>query len=718
MTERPATTELRPSDGILLQGGRMLLLFQGDAPLPSSGRILTDSRVTSWHAASWGRAGAPDVWMGLAIVDAMPAPGAAFSDAAGHTAPLLAPPAVDLVPDRLVAFVRGASLDAQAVFGFLVRHLLDGRPQTSAVARAHRAFARDFLTAVAEPDGFIEIIAQPRCGGLFLQGWSLSLACGPVRVTAMTEDLALREVEVAWFERSDILAPARGCCLFGKGWTEQAPESLCAIFFEHEGRLARLDVVADPVLQPDPSLATGHVESMVPRMQGSQSTIRAFRRICRPAFNGTDTLSVTQLPVAAALDVLLEAPDGEVLAAGWLLDPLQRVEMAIIKSTGGLYAPIHGTWSRLPRPDLVTAFAGDPRFEGLLDPSDAMHGFVAYAAPKAHQHGEPYLELVLEDGALFLPLRRSHVTAAERVADVLPILAPPEPEFADIVARHLVPFVAALPPRNRAPAAVRTQVSLAAADTSQRCSAIMPIEQLADLQPVFGLLSGSPDARGLDLTLVMPRTLARENAQRLQDAFAFYGLAGNLLVVSDTLKPQARLDAGLEAAGSERVLAWHPSTLPQAPGWLAMLLEELDTIGEPALLSPSLIYEDGSICFSGAPGGTTSGRCGHLGYGRRWLGDGELRSVAAAAFEVTLADRASLIAAGGYSSRLLSGRFAHVDLSRRLAALGIGSWCSGQVTFWKLEEGRPAEPDHAARVFAAVDEALLSRADRLAEDCP
>jgi hypothetical protein len=713
MTTQPEAPALRPHDGILLQGGRMLLLFECDAPLPVSGRILTGDSVTSWHAASWKCAGEAGAWIGIAVVDAMPTPGSRFNDAGGPDMALLAPSAVDMVPDRLVAVVRGAGLDAQAIFAFLARHLLEGRPRDCAAARAHRAFARDFLTAMAEPDGFIEIIAQPRCGGLFLQGWSVSLASGAVRVAAMTEDLCLREVEVALFERPDLLEPARGCCLFGKGWADPAPESLYAVFFEHEGRLARLDVVPGPVIQPDPDLATQHVASMLPRLAASQETIRAFRRICRPAFSGIDTLSAAPHPVAAALDVLLEAPDGGLLASGWLLDPLGRVEMAILKSKGSFCAPIYRGWSRLPRPDIATAFADDPRFADLIDPSEVMHGFVAYAPPAARRDGEPYLELVLEDGALFLPLRVAPVTTMERVAAFLPMLAPPEPEFGEIVARHLAPFVAAIAAGSKPHCTARAPVPLAAAAVPRTCSAIMPVERWSDLQPVFGLLAGSPEAGALDLTLVMPRTLARDCTNRVQEAFDFYGLTGDLVVVPDGLKPHACLDAGLEASRGERVIAWHPSALPQMPGWLGLLMEEMEGIGQPALVSPALIYEDGSIYFSCAPLGTDGRRCDRLGFGRPWLGDCALRPVAAAAAEVALVARDALVAAGGYHSRLFTGRYAHVDLSRRLAAVGIGSWCSGRVLFWKLEEGRQPEPDHAARVLDAVDEALLSHTDLL-----
>ena len=85
------------------------------------------------------------------------------------------------------------------------------------------------------------------------------------------------------------------------------------------------------------------------------------------------------MPVAAAFDALLQAPDGALLALGWMLDPLRRVDRVLVKSTGNLYAPIHASWCALPRLDLHQGFGADPRFQGLLDEHDCLHGFIAHA---------------------------------------------------------------------------------------------------------------------------------------------------------------------------------------------------------------------------------------------------------------------------------------------------------------------------------------------------
>jgi hypothetical protein len=698
-------------EGILLHGGRMLLLFE-NAALPVSGRIVEGDRMAPWHVGFWPARDGGTV--AIAVVDAPPRAGRTIVWEEGESRPLLPPERIDLAPDALVTLVRRAGLDPQSVFAFLLRHLVDGRPAGCAAARAHRVFAREVLAGTAEPDGFIEIIARPECGGVFLQGWALTLAAGTGRVTIVAEDLAVHEVEVALFERSDLLAPARGCCLFAKDWSE-SPEALTAIFFEQEGRLARLDVVPGPIRPADAALSTQHVADMLPRLRGPASTHRAFRRICRPRYEGSDTLSSTDAPVAAAVDLLLQGPDGGLLAAGWVLDPARRVEMAILKSPEGPYAPIHGSWARLPRPDLVAGFGGDPRFDNLLDPADLMHGFIVHV-PVWEKGAELYLELVLDDRVLFLPLRTTPVVSADRLARLLPALAPAEPEFDRIVADHLAPFLGSLP--RRPAACTGPTIALGQRRSAPRVQALLPIDRMSDLQPVFALLAGTPDAAMLDLTLIVPRSLARSDLRAIEDAFVFYELSGRLVVTPDGLPIPARLDEALAAAYAPLVLAWHPSALPRKSGWLGDLLEDREAIGAPGLLAPVLVYEDGSIFFAGSIDGIGISPervgCGLLGYTRTRISSGAPREVLAAPADIVLVDRSLLAEAGGFSGRLFSGGFLHLDLARRLAACGARSWCSGRVVFWKLEDRAGHEADPVRYVLTEVDRALLARIDQQA----
>ena len=495
-------TELRSfrdTCAILLHGGRVLLTFVSAERPPAAGHLVQSGSLSRWVAECWQPDGA-ERWYGVAVLDALPTPDA---EVRSSTLParwrFTATPRLDVSPDPLADHVRKAGASGREVFGFLVRHLLAHCTTDSPEAQSHRAFARSFLAAVASHDGFIEIVGAPDTGGYLAQGWSMSLQPGTTILADATEDLALREVEVAVFDRDDILPPGQGFCLFGKFWSDAGPGGPGTVFFERDGQLLRLDVVRDSVLRLTADGAREHVARMLPRLRAPDATLQAFRRVCRPRFAGADTLSPTTLPIAAACDAVLQAPDGTLLVLGWLLDPLQRVERVLVKSTGHLYCQLDTIWCALPRPDLTAGFAQDPRLAGLLDERDVMHGFIAHApAARGEIDGaQLYLELVLDDGScLFRPLTVTPFATGERLPQLLRTLSPAEPELQRIIDAHLAPFLASVRPMSslrRRGAAIRA-LPLGAGTGARAVSAIMPFRTLAELQPILALLAGTPEA--------------------------------------------------------------------------------------------------------------------------------------------------------------------------------------------------------------------------------
>ncbi len=618
---------------------------------------------------------------------------------------LAAAPHLDVAPAPLAEHVRKAGASAREAFGFLVRHLLaECATRLGTEAHSHRAFARAFIAAAASHDGFIEIVGSPDTGGYFAQGWSMSLRAGSAVLADASEDLTLREVEVALFERDDILPPGQGFCLFGKSWNETGGVP-APVFFERDRQLLRLDVVRSGLLHLAADGAREHLGRILPHLQAPDATIQAFRRVCRPRFAGVDTLSPCPAPIAAACDVVLKAPDGTLLVTGWLLDPLQRVERVLIKSSGNLYAQIDTAWCALPRPDLVGGFAQDPRFAGLMDERDAMHGYIVHvpASRGETDAAEVYLELVLDDGScLFRPLTVTPFATGERLPQVLRTLSPAEPELGRIIESHLAPFLASVRPAScfRQRGAATRALPLGGGPRETGVTAVMPFRSLGELQPVLALLAGTPEAEAIDLVLVTARDKVAATLEKLDEAFAFYGLTGGLVLASGAESHVAQLDLGVEATSGTHLLAWSPSALPKASGWLTLLREEAARLPVSGLLSPALTYEDGSIYFGGATGQPAD-----------WLLRGAARPVTAGAAEIALVEREALKRSGGFSGHLFGDAHAHNDLAERLRRQGLGSWCSGTVEFWMLDD--PAEElGWLERMLGQVDAALLARRAR------
>lgn len=712
----PARSELSRTRAILLHGGRTLMLFEGlEHCPPATGTLAQAGRLLPWHAKCWqlGASGSEN-WCGIALLDALPAAGAEITDpSSGRIWRFAGQPPVDVSPQPLADLVRKSGVDCRDVFNFLTRHLLEGRTE-SEEARAYQEFARSFFTAAAERDGFIEILAVPECGGLFAQGWSMSLQAGHAALASVAGPLAVREVEVATFEREDILPPGQGICFYCKDWQISEPQGVSSVFFERDGRLLRLDVVRSALHRLEAEPAVAHVRSMLDRLKGPEETRRAFRRICRPRFAGANTLAATPLPIAAAFDALLQAPDGSLLAMGWMLDPMRRVERVLLKSTGNLYCPLDASWCALPRPDLNQGFGADPRFADLLGPSHTLHGFIVHVpAPREKVDGHDlYLELVLDDDScLFRPLSVTPFASAERLPQILGSISPADPELGRIVEDHLAPFLASVAPsaRGRVRGKDARLIPLGGPAGHRPVTAIMPFRTMAELQPVFGVLAGSTEAGQLEFILVTTRARASEHLGQLEDAFRFYGLAGGLVIAPEESTVSVQMDAAAALASGESILCWMPAALPKHHGWLSALLAEAGRLPRPGLVSPALTYEDESIYFGGArlDAAGTEAACALTGYSAHWLPRGGPEAVASGASEIALVDRAMLQRAGGFTGHLFSDSYAHVDLAARLRELGSGAFCAGAVEFWMLDEQHAGDDAPFPALMKKVDAALL-----------
>lgn len=697
------TNSAQAALAVILPGGRSLLALTAAACPPAEGMLDPETR---WQAEAWPVASG---WAGLALTGAALTEATTLQGACGTLWHIGRPPRIEIAPEPLAEFVGKAGLNSRDVLDFLLRVLPDGTE-----AQAAGAFLAGFVTATATTDGFIEMLAIPDCGGLFAQGWSMSLAPGQAWLGKLDAALGFAEVEVATFARDDILPPGQGFALFSRDWRGQDLAALQSLVFDHQGTLRRLEGLAGATQHLHAAAANAHVAQMLPRLAGPESTIRAMRRICRPRFTGTDTLSSTPLPVAAALDAVFQAPDGGILAMGWLLDPLARVDRVILKSTDALYAPLQDRWHSIPRPDLCEGFANDPRFTRLLDPRDAMHGFIAYAPGRkgAAENTNAYLELVLDDNScLFRPVPVTPLQSRDRLPGILAGVSPQDPALGPLVERVLAPFLAGLPATPPRAGHRRTAtVPLKDPAPARDIAAIMPFRTLTQLQPVFALLGGTPEATALDLTLVTTRDTATGLAEKLAEAFRFYDLSGRLLVLPENESLLAQFEAGIAATDGSRLLLWEPSVLPTQANWLVRLVREQQWARPSGPISPRLVYEDGSICFGA---GESSGDgletlCPQLGYPAEWLAHGRPTRVPTGAPEIALIARDDLLRAGGLSGRLFTDRLAHRDLADRLKTTGAGVWCSGGVTFWALQDQTQATNDSFTSLMAKVDGALIA----------
>lgn len=662
-----------------------------------------------WTALSWSNEGQLHA---LAILASIP-----FGEVAVHgehgqdELRIIQPGRVTSEPGDLARFL----VDTGAPMGEVLR-TLDAAIATGPGTHAYNRFVAILLREVSKADGFVEIAVRPECGGLFLQGWAhapLRGALSPMGEAAGIEAIA------AGFDREDILAPASGFCLYLKDWDERLDDK-SVFFVDFDDRPLRLDVLEGATTALEGRTGTDHVQAMLPKLAADEVTLAGFRRICRPRFTGVNTLAEHPDATTAAIDRILQTPSGGLFVTGWLLDPLAQVERAILKSTANLYAPLHENWHRVERPDLNEAFGDDPRFAGLLDPRERLHGFVCavQADPAVLDGAQVYLELEMSDrSCLFLPCELTPCAGHGAAHPVIGTLATHDPALSTLISRHAAPFLETVPVRRNRQSQVSMQ-PLGGGFGKRNCCALMPVSDIAHIQPVMASIAGTPEASALDFALVIGREGAVGLAEEIDDAFRFYGLRGALMLVPDHETLAARLDVGAGATDAESLLVWQPTVLPKAPGWLDELRNASETCEGPAVVSPLLTYEDGSVYFGGSAteDGPEGAVCALVGFERRRIAAGQLRPAKSFPAEIALMDRALLSEAGGFAGRLWGDRFIGQDLSLRLGEAGARPWCASQVEFWMLETSPPEQPE-SQRMIDRIDAALIARRKAPKTEC-
>ena len=368
----------------------------------------------------------------------------------------------------------------------------------------------------------------------------------------------------------------------------------------------------------------------------------------------------------------------------------------LLKSTGNLYGQLDASWCALPRPDLTAGFAQDPRFAGLLDERDMMHGFIAHvkAGRDEIDGAQVYLELVLDDGScLFRPLTVTPFATGERLPQLLRGLSAAEPELSRIIDGHLAPFLASVRPASSLPrrGGGPRAIPLGEASTGRSVSAIMPFRTFAELQPILALLAGTPEAEALELTLLTSRDTASELGDRLGEAFAFYGLER---------RPRHR-GGGRIAGGAAR---------PRRRGISRRAAALLGAMRDPqgTGLARAALRGDGRPL-----GARTALPCAHL---RGWLDLLRRRHRPAGRLAAARrsrgrskpappksrsSSRAVLQRAGGLAGHLFGDAHAHAGLAERAAAQRLRHLVLGNGRI--LDARRPGDRSRADRADVAPD---------------
>lgn len=615
-----------------------------------------------------------------------------------------------------IAYAPASILDADGFAGAILTHLgartseavrflMDIFPALSGAApEPVRILIAAALHAAAEESGVVEILGRADGESLLLQGWIRDPHKVEQRLLIDSGALGEHDAVFATFSRSDVAAPAMGFAALVRVDTAVAAAPR-QIYIRSENRFLRLTVLPAAIHLRDEDVAP-HLTGLMARLRTDAAGQKVFRAASRPRFTGEDTVSTLNVPVRMAIDRAARVPGAGWYVTGWLLDPKRLVSAVTLCGSAGLSERLDTLWTRLPRPDASAAFAADPLFAGGI--THDLHGFAIFVPHRSGDSAEEaaWIELDLGGRAhAFLPVG---VLTNDGASDRQRLLASVDlhkPAATEIIERHLGPLFharRAAPKKRAAYHAVRTAAHFS------RTALIIPIVDSgtkanvvvahlarcalpADAKPIFVCSPAAPDA-----------------ARRLSRDLDFYGIAADVLVAAEPVDHCEALEIGVDASTGPWLAFLSPRVHSLGKTWLVNLLAALGEGGAPSAVSPTLLYEDGSVRYAGidavqftesAPYG--SAVCSRAGYPRGALPSNDGQTLACA-IECCVMTRSAFEAVGGFSQGYASDSFKGIDLFLRMAAAGVRMSWTAAAELYALDDLQAAS-DTAVRVAKLVD---------------
>lgn len=654
----------------------------------------SDAHHGRFRAASWSNAQASqEHWYVAAVrvpeIGTLKVGEGVLLQGAGSTAPraVCLPPAIS----DGASFVAELRSRAGGYLAEAVRFLLETfSSRVSRQLEPVTVLLAAILDTASEEKGVVETLGLIDGEGLLLQGWLGLPFAGRQRLLVLGDVLEEHEAICANFPRPDLAGRGRGMLALVRpqgGVVTEAPQR---IYLRAGNLFYRLNVLPNPTrLRGDE--ASNHVRAMMPTLVVDEEARRLLQIAVRPRYAGTDTVSSLDQPVRMAVDLAVCVIDVGWYITGWLLDPANLVSAVFLRGRDGLAERLDASWTRVPREDVTASFRSDPLFQGRV--AHDLHGFTVFVPHRAAQ-GEAWLELQLgDDRSAFMPLRPvSGVGWAQR-KQLLESFDIHKPSGRSIVELHLGPLFHAAKSAPKRTIDYRVLRARGAGSAAAEAALIIPIVEpgIRTKLVVSQLASRDPGA-GI-VPVFVCSNLTSEGTSALLREIAFYGLDAEVLLAAEPVDSCEAIDIGVQATTAPKLVFMSPSTYPLQACWATQLLAFLDDGAEPVVASPTLLYEDWSICYGGIDGlrfieaaPFTDAASSRAGYPRAAMPEVGVTPTLAASLDCCALPRAAFKSADGFSSGYALARQNGLDLFLRMRQAGARMVWVPQVEAYTLSD--------------------------------
>ncbi|RDJ22152.1 hypothetical protein DWF00_23705 [Bosea caraganae] len=610
-------------------------------------------------------------------------------------------------PLPMQSFLAALADEAGQAFPTVVDGLLEILLTAKPNPRRLRAAAL-LLQSIAKPGGFVEVMGALD-ESVFIQGWTSDFSGGRTKLLIAHGGLSFAALEAGTFERDDLADGARGFFGLLEDCAIRHPSEIERLFFRANDGWRALDVYERHVLL-EPITVPGHLRDGLQRGSAPQATVDKLRRASQ-RFDGRDTVCLLDNPVRAGIDDATVIESAGTLIIGWLFDPDRHVSAVTLRS-GSQSCVIDRLWTRVSRPDVVAAFAEDPRFAHMLGSRRNSYGFIVFAPKLVPEPGQPlYLEFEIEgSGPAFLPLEAGRGQARRTLERVFGLLDPRSSTATSVVERQIAPALQAaeIPP----PRVIET-FDLGAFKADAPLGLVIGLDhRQRELSSLFALLAIDPEVKPVPIVLAVPGESFDRIGAEARRLARFYGLSIRLALVDGVEDACDALEAGARACRFQTVALLSGSAQIRMPGWLGRLERAFRARGGQCVASPTLLFEDNSIRWAGAwmegegPNRRVFNR--FVGYPLDAIGNLGPMEVAAGATECCVLSRAAFIEAGGFARNYFTTAEKGLDLCLKLRMNGAPSVWVPEVEIYVVDDGELARP-HVGALASQADRASFDR---------
>ncbi|MBR0642789.1 glycosyltransferase [Plastoroseomonas hellenica] len=405
-------------------------------------------------------------------------------------------------------------------------------------------------------------------------------------------------------------------------------------------------------------------------------------------------------------ETFLIAPDGLALY-GWLADPADAVRAIRLRSGDRVTPLAAGHWLPIRRRDVLESIGVGL---GLDDPA---LGFLAFFPEGLQSGAATMLEIETRAGEVArLPLPAPGYAPLAAIRSILSAVDLPHgTAVAPIFDQVLGPVILGLNRQRLRKPATATVLDFGDRPANPLRSVIVPLYGRLDFMTYQLVQFSATLGEGTEIIYVLDDPRQRWEAEPLAHSlFARLGLPFRLLCVDRNLGFGPAVNLGVRYSSGRHLCVVNSDVFPHAAGWLDGLSAHLERDPALGIVSPLLLFEDGTVQHGGCrltalpqfggwrfPLHPDKGRPAAAGMAGRM----DCEAVSGACI---MMPRAVWQDVDGFDEDYAIGDFEDADLCMKLQARGLGCAVAADVTLFHLErqtQGRNAKWRHNLTAFNA-----------------